>query len=65
MMDADPAKAVMIGDSPNDVHVALNAAIPAIAVSYGYRRIPAEELGADILINRFDEIPTALHQLDL
>jgi len=65
MMDADPAKAVMIGDSPNDVHVALNAAIPAIAVSYGYRRIPAEELGADILINRFDEIPTALQQLGL
>jgi phosphoglycolate phosphatase len=65
MMDADPEYAVMIGDSPNDVQVALNAAIPAIAVSYGYRRIPAEQMGADILIDHFAQIPEALRQLGL
>ncbi|NKB57284.1 MAG: phosphoglycolate phosphatase [Alphaproteobacteria bacterium] len=65
MMDADPEHAVMIGDSPNDVQVALNAAIPAIAVSYGYRRVPAEEMGADILIDHFHEVPAALQQLGL
>jgi phosphoglycolate phosphatase len=63
MMDADPSGAVMVGDSPNDVHVALNAAIPVIAVSYGYRRVPAEEMGADVLIHRFADIPGALRRL--
>ncbi len=62
-MEADPEHAVMIGDSPNDVQVALNAAVPAIAVSYGYRRVPAETMGADILIDHFHELPEALRQL--
>ncbi len=65
MMDADPEHAVMIGDSPNDIQVALNAAIPAIAVSYGYRRVPAAEMGADILIDHFTEVPDALRKLGL
>lgn len=63
MMDADPEHAVMIGDSPNDVQVALNAAVPVIAVSYGYRRMAAEDMGADILIDHFGQLPTALQQL--
>mgnify|MGYP001161016501 FL=1 len=62
-MDADAEHAVMIGDSPNDVQVALNAAVPVIAVSYGYRRVPAEEMGADILIDHFQQVPKALRQL--
>lgn len=62
-MDADPEHAVMIGDSPNDVQVALNAAVPAIAVAYGYRRVPAEDLGADILIDCFTQVPDALRRL--
>ena len=64
-MEADPEHAVMIGDSPNDVQVALNAAVPVIAVSYGYRRVPAEEMGADLLIERFAQLPDALRQLGL
>ncbi len=62
-MNVDPEHAVMIGDSPNDVQVALNAAVPVIAVSYGYRRVPAEAMGADILIDHFHQIPGALLQL--
>ena len=62
-MDVDPEHAVMIGDSPNDVQVAVNAAVPVIAVSYGYRRVPAEEMGADILIEHFHQVPEALQQL--
>ncbi len=65
MMNADPEHAVMIGDSPNDVQVALNAAIPTIAVSYGYRRVPADAMGADILIDHFAQVPDALRQLGL
>lgn len=64
-MQVDPEHAVMIGDSPNDVQVALNAAVPVIAVSYGYRRVPAEDMGADLLIERFAQLPDALRQLGL
>ena len=62
-MNAEPEHAVMIGDSPNDVQVALNAAVPVIAVAYGYRRVPADAMGADILIEHFRELPAALRQL--
>jgi len=62
-MAVEPEHAVMIGDSPNDVQVALNAAVPVIAVAYGYRRVPAEDMGADILIERFCQLPDALCQL--
>ena len=65
MMQSDPECAVMVGDSPSDVQVALNAAVPVIAVAYGYRRIPAEDMGADILIDTFDQIPDALLKLGL
>ena len=65
MMDAGPEGAVMIGDSPNDVAAALNAAVPVIAVAYGYRRVAAEDLGADVLIERFSDLPAALRRLGL
>jgi len=50
-------KALMIGDSSNDILAAKAAGIPVIAVSYGYdngRSI--EELGADAIIGDFGEI---------
>ncbi len=65
MMDAGPEGAVMIGDSPADVATALNAAIPVIAVAYGYRRVAAEELGADVLIEQFAGVPGAIARLGL
>lgn len=61
---AQPARrAVIIGDSTNDVKAAKNAGVPAIAVSFGYTRIPARELGADIVIDRFAELIPALQRL--
>ena len=54
------AETVMVGDSPADVGAARNAGMPVVAVSYGYRKVSAEELGADVLIDRFDDLPTAL-----
>ena len=56
-------QAVMIGDSPADVGAARNAGMPVVAVSYGYRKVAAAELGADALIDRFDELPEALSGL--
>ena len=53
-------QAVMVGDSPADVGAARNAGMPVVAVSYGYRKVTAAELGADALIDRFEELPAAL-----
>ncbi len=50
-------KAVMIGDSSNDILAAKAANIPVIAVSYGYDNgISIKELGADALIEEFKEL---------
>lgn len=62
-LGATPATTVMVGDSPNDVGTARGAGVPIIAVSYGYSRVPAQELGADLVIDRFDEIPAAIAEL--
>ena len=62
-LGSSPDRAVMIGDSRNDVAVARAAGVPVIAVSYGYRREPVEELGADVVVDSFGEIPAALRRL--
>ena len=56
LLGAAAGHAVMIGDSANDVAVARAAGVPAVVVRYGYTRTPVEELGADAIIDRFDEI---------
>jgi phosphoglycolate phosphatase len=64
MLGSTPERAVMIGDSHNDIQVAINAAVRSIAVSYGYRRHPVEELGADMIVDKFVDIPGALTRLN-
>lgn len=56
LLGAASAQAVMIGDSMNDVAVARAAGVPAVVVRYGYTRTPVEELGADAIFDRFDEL---------
>jgi phosphoglycolate phosphatase len=56
LLGAAAEHAVMIGDSANDVAVARAAGVPAVVVRYGYTRTPVEELGADAIIDRFDEL---------
>src|SRR5262249_33548399 len=58
-----PDRAVMVGDSPNDVASARAAGLPVVAVSFGYTRVAPAELGADRLIHRFDQLPAALAEL--
>lgn len=53
-------KAVMVGDKANDVAMARGAGVPVVAVSYGFSGISPEDLGADVLIDRFAELPRAL-----
>ena len=59
----EPANAVMVGDSEIDVAAARNLGVPAIAVAYGYAAVPAAELGADAVIERFAELPAAIAAL--
>ncbi len=62
-LGADAGRAVMIGDTETDIGAARNARVPAIAVSYGYSRVPVSELGADVIIDDFTELPDALARL--
>jgi len=59
----DPARALMVGDSDNDVNAARAAGAPVIAVSFGYTETPPTDLGADRLIDRFDELHPAVRDL--
>lgn len=59
----DPARAVMIGDSATDVGAARNAGVPVVAVSFGYGKGPARDLGADALIDHFDQLDLAVDGL--
>jgi phosphoglycolate phosphatase len=53
----------MVGDSAFDVRAARNAAVPVVALSFGYHDVPPHELGADALIDHFDELLPALERL--
>lgn len=59
----DPIRALMVGDSATDAGAARAMGVPLILVSFGYTEIPAADLGADILIDRFDELPDACLRL--
>ncbi|WP_210247350.1 HAD family hydrolase [Blastochloris sulfoviridis] len=59
----DPRRAVMVGDSKTDVATARNAALPVVAVSFGYTDVPPEALGADRLIDHYDALPQAIADL--
>ena len=58
-----PDQAIMIGDSPNDIDCARAVPMRSIAVTYGYSRVPHADLGADLLIDRFDALPNAIARL--
>ncbi len=55
--------AVMIGDSENDAAVAHAASVPLVLMRYGYARVAPETLGADAVLDHFDELPAALERL--
>ena len=52
-------RAIMVGDSITDVKAARAANVSVIAVSFGYTEVAPADLGADAVIDHFDElIPT-------
>lgn len=58
-----PDNTVMVGDSITDIQTARAAGVPVIGVSFGYTDTPMSELGADIVIDHFDELDAALETL--
>lgn len=60
---AGGGRAAFIGDSITDTDTARAAGIPCVAVSFGFSDRPPQELGADLLIDHFDELIPALERL--
>lgn len=56
-------RAVFLGDSIYDIMAAKNAGIPSIAVSFGFLLEPVEEMGADAVIDHYDELLPTLAML--
>ncbi len=54
---------VMIGDSSYDVRAAKAAGKPCVVLSFGYNDAPAQTLGADAVIDHYDELVPALEAL--
>ena len=59
----DPATAIMVGDSETDVLTARAAGAPVVVVPFGYTEIAPADLGGDILIQHFSQLPAAIEQL--
>ena len=53
----------MVGDSESDIQAAIDAGVKSVAVTFGYAHVPAEDLGANVLIDHFDELPRALQEI--
>ncbi|MBS0504257.1 MAG: HAD-IA family hydrolase [Proteobacteria bacterium] len=62
---AGGGSAVFLGDSIYDTTAARNAGIPSIAVSFGFLTGPVEELGADAVIDHYDDLIPTLDRLAL
>jgi phosphoglycolate phosphatase len=60
---ATPDRAVLVGDSANDVQAAAAIGMPCVLVSFGYTPTPARELGAAQVIDHMSELAAALAAL--
>ena len=47
---------VMVGDSLNDLKVAVNAGVPSIGVPFGYSDVPIQTLEPTVLITHYDQL---------
>lgn len=54
------ASALFVGDSPVDLAAARAAGLPIVLVSFGYTAVPARALGADRVIDRFEDLARLL-----
>ncbi len=61
--DGDPVRTILVGDSKTDIDTARNAAVPVVAVSFGYTAIPVHDLGPDVVIDHFDAMDDAIARI--
>ena len=59
----DPDTTIFVGDSITDTTTARAAGIPVIAVSFGFSDRPVAVLGADLVIDHYDQLLPALQRL--
>ena len=58
-----PGRAAYVGDTTYDTRAARAAGLPCVAVSFGFNDLPVDELGADAVIDHYDELVPALERL--
>jgi len=56
-------RAAFVGDTTFDVGAARAAGLPVVAVRFGFNDLPPDELGADAVIDHFDDLVGALERL--
>ncbi len=59
----DTSRSVMVGDSKTDIDTAKNARIPVVGVSFGYTNIHVRDLGADAVVDHFNDLHDAVQRL--
>lgn len=59
----DPERAIMVGDAAPDAGAARDAGMPCILVTFGFTPVPVETLGADVLIDDFEDVEEAVDGL--
>jgi phosphoglycolate phosphatase len=61
---AGGGRAAYVGDTTYDTRAALAAGLPCVAVRFGFNDLPAEDMGANAIIDHFDELIPALEGLE-
>lgn len=61
LMNVDPIKAIMVGDSINDISAGNSAKMLTVGVTFGYTETPVSKLGPDIIIDHFDQFIDAVN----
>ena len=59
----EPERAIMVGDSINDIAAARGAKVPVVAVDFGYTDVPVSRLAPDRIIDGFERLPSAVFEL--
>jgi phosphoglycolate phosphatase len=60
----DASRAIMVGDSGTDIRTARAAALPVVAVDFGYSEVPIASLAPDRLISSFNDLPAAIDGIE-
>jgi pyrophosphatase PpaX len=61
LLGVPPSNALFVGDSPHDVQSGLAAGVTTVGVTWGaFSRHELEEAGADVVIDRIEELPELL-----